>query len=633
MYEVDIKSRAPAMAPESRLEGKGGDPVGSESIEKSSEKSIKKIDEGASLIDVDDTHRSFGVQPRAPIEDENTQAKAFDTVDEFPVLHKQSSGPLAVEKPSIPDEETIDMSAIDASKTNFHQPLMRDVPLLCQENRSMPNITVPPCTPTASLNNFPMQPPTYPQVVHNPMTGVPLMPQMSVMSTQSSMMPHFSPMTSPSMPYMGMWPAIQQSLYPAQYGHMATSQNINFVHANTQPNESYLPTNGSGSVKSDSMIAHPGQNITPLCEPLAPMNINPQRKEKEPPIFTGDVSVDYYLEKFDEIGDWNEWTALDRAQQLRFSLSESMEKALYSIPESKKYDYEAVKKALRQYRPAGNKVTEEDFWKRIKKHNESLHEYAAEIRDLAKKVFRGEGIADYTKEQCEANLLQRFKTGLHDADMERWVHLSKCSSLQEALDAAVEYDSFGKVEKKSQGECKDVCMPMCSRVTSGAESDSGMFQQLMQSAAEARAKINAIETCQVEHSKDIRSLKEEHKSLNGRLDRIQSSVHSEHRDQHKSKPYSNVCNVRSRKQKRDPWRKDHLEYMNQSENGNYPVNETRNNVHCSWSDGDENQNWYNGNYQYTGGGPSELKINAQLQDENLSHWSDNGSPLAQNLNF
>jgi hypothetical protein len=73
------------------------------------------------------------------------------------------------------------------------------------------------------------------------------------------------------------------------------------------------------------------------------------RRHKEPEVFKGDVSVEYYLAKFEEIADWNGWSDMDRAQQLRFSLSEKMEKSLKAIPTRRKYDYSAVKNARRQF--------------------------------------------------------------------------------------------------------------------------------------------------------------------------------------------------------------------------------------------------------------------------------------------
>ena len=155
----------------------------------------------------------------------------------------------------------------------------------------------------------------------------------------------------------------------------ATKQSTqSLVFSNTE-------TNANAKASSQTTVASE-MSVPSYHSQTSNTSFSKHRKHKEPPMYNGDVSVDYYLEKFDEIADWNGWNDTDKAQQLRFSLSGKMEKALNSVPVHLKYDFGAVKKALRQFKGEDIKVTEEDFWKRTKLPKETLQEYAAEIRDL-----------------------------------------------------------------------------------------------------------------------------------------------------------------------------------------------------------------------------------------------------------
>jgi len=156
-------------------------------------------------------------------------------------------------------------------------------------------------------------------------------------------------------------------------------------HPHPPPNQ-YQPPNMYSQPNHYSQIPqHPQSNPANTRAPRA----QPHRYMK-PESYTGEVTLDYYLSKFEEIADWNDWSDRDRAQQLRFSLSEKLDKALKTVPDARKYDYSAVKDALRQYMGEDIKRDSdgvEEFWKRCRYGNEKLQEFAAEIRILGEKAF------------------------------------------------------------------------------------------------------------------------------------------------------------------------------------------------------------------------------------------------------
>ena len=53
-------------------------------------------------------------------------------------------------------------------------------------------------------------------------------------------------------------------------------------------------------------------------------------------------------------------------------------------------------------------------------------------------------------------MLQCFKSGICDPDVERCNHLMNCSTLQDTVDAALEYERFNKVSRKPRSVCHTV---------------------------------------------------------------------------------------------------------------------------------------------------------------------------------
>ena len=120
-------------------------------------------------------------------------------------------------------------------------------------------------------------------------------------------------------------------------------------------------------------------------------------------------------------------------------------KALKGIPEHLKYDYHAIKQALKQF--VGEDICRdgshaEEFWKRSRGHNEKIQLYAADLRELGKRAFLNDSNMTFSNESYEKTLLTKFLSGLNSPNLERWVFQQKPSDLNEAINAVLQYETF-----------------------------------------------------------------------------------------------------------------------------------------------------------------------------------------------
>jgi hypothetical protein len=224
-----------------------------------------------------------------------------------------------------------------------------------------------------------------------------------------------------------------------------------------------------------------------------------------------------------------------------------MEKSLKAIPTRRKYDYSAVKNALRQFVNADPRegATEEDFWKRVKHNGENVQEYAADLRALGEKAFKGPNAPSYDEAHHEKAILQRFISGLNNSHLERWIHLKSPSNLEDALTSALEYESFEKSKKKPKDGCNTFTayaslptedIATVSAMNSGTSNEMSEMHTLMKQMAkdvhkmsenldefkrETRGKFGIIEAKQAELGRDISWLKTEMRNVKGRLDRLE----------------------------------------------------------------------------------------------------------------
>lgn len=227
-----------------------------------------------------------------------------------------------------------------------------------------------------------------------------------------------------------------------------------------------------------------------------------------PEIFKGETSLEYYLEKFDEVADWNQWTDRERAQQLRFSLSDHYTKALKSVPKHLKYDLSAVKSTLREF--VGEDYSHdgrdaEAFWQRTLKPNEKIQEYAVELQILGEKAFiKNPDFAIRDESTYQKTLLNRFLTGLLDPHLERWLYKLKPIDLRQAVTAAIEYKAFDKDETHS--ESKPIIAHVSENSKQPCQSESTKLDKIVQLLSKLTTQVEEIGRQCSENSTQIRDI-------------------------------------------------------------------------------------------------------------------------------
>mgnify|MGYP001546291747 CR=1 FL=1 len=446
------------------------------------------------LIDLSqdgESHEENGRRNVSPIQEDDVDGNKAELLsDSSRAKHSEANG-----------------NAHDVPRPNVQIPNVDNTGSQLGQSKSCPSVFQPVNQPPVSQS---VRPPMF--MPHPSYMNYAPMPFQLPSQSPSNMQIQYIPVRVPS----NADGQIENDAFARWSNYDILSQPIPVINSQISPKQS-----ASNSITERPRVAEQTQPSTGNNPNHTFTNKPRVRKQKEPPIFTGDVSVDYYLDKFDEIADWNGWDDLDRAQQLRFSLSEDMEKALKGLPQSQKYHYESVKKALRQFKD-DSKLTEEDFWKRNRKVSESPQLYAAELRILIRKVFAKDSAGD--EHSVEDMLLKKFKSGINDSSMERWIHLSKCKTLQEAVDAAIEYESFDKSNKKPRGTCNLVeASDTQSRNSVSSTSDTGL-NSIMNTMSEISAKLTTIEARQAEHTKDNQWIKSELKSLKGRTLKLETTM-------------------------------------------------------------------------------------------------------------
>ena len=169
-----------------------------------------------------------------------------------------------------------------------------------------------------------------------------------------------------------------------------------------------------------------------------------RRKHKEPDKFDG-VSIDFrdYIVQFEQIAQWNDWTLLEMAQQLKMCLSVEARKMLGHLDYQKLTNYHALKDVLikRVCPPERKSAYATEFYSRVRKPNEPIDDFGDALRRLWYLAFPGESSSD-------VHVIKAFTNGLNDFDMKKHISLSHPETLEAAIGVAIEYEavvsSFGK---------------------------------------------------------------------------------------------------------------------------------------------------------------------------------------------
>ena len=135
---------------------------------------------------------------------------------------------------------------------------------------------------------------------------------------------------------------------------------------------------------------------------------------------------------------WNDWTNLEKAQQLAMSLRGQAQKSLSNLSAQQLTDYEAIKQILTQrYNPKERCIAHRSEFVNIKQGKyESCVDFSYQVRRLATLAY-----PDVSYHELENHVIDQFIRGLNNVEIKKKVVFSHPKTLDEAVSSAVEYES------------------------------------------------------------------------------------------------------------------------------------------------------------------------------------------------
>ena len=168
------------------------------------------------------------------------------------------------------------------------------------------------------------------------------------------------------------------------------------------------------------------------------------RRTIEPEKYDGTESLESYIERFEEVSQWNGWNPQEMAMQLSMHLVGAAKVAIKTLSSVERRSYDII--CAKLVDSFGSKCSilshQQSFWKRTKNAKETLPEFANELRLLANRAFSGMTTGRDGNRALEEMLINRFVTGLSNVELGRYVHMQHPQTLQQAVSLARDYESF-----------------------------------------------------------------------------------------------------------------------------------------------------------------------------------------------
>ena len=195
--------------------------------------------------------------------------------------------------------------------------------------------------------------------------------------------------------------------------------------------------------------SHGGASI-----PSGYQNISAERgmrsggKEKRPTLYDGKSSCRDYLVQFDIISELNGWDNTTQAMELATSLSGMACSVLSDIDPGDHRDYDRLVSALlTRFEPENqSEVFRSQLKGYTRKHSEPLTELCQTIKKLIRKAYPN--APSETRDQFATDV---FVDALNEGEMEWFVRQGKPSSLDKALQLALEFEAFQLGRQRRHG--------------------------------------------------------------------------------------------------------------------------------------------------------------------------------------
>ena len=206
-------------------------------------------------------------------------------------------------------------------------------------------------------------------------------------------------------------------------------QNPNTIYNYREPNPTLRP-----QMNPNRRYEHP-EVVYRTAE-----NHKPTHKQIDAPKFSGrEVEWSDYLNKFEMVAQWNNWSPSEKAMQLAMALQGEAQRLLTNFPKHVVSDYDSLVFELgSRFGSCEIKNTSRaEFRNRNKKLDETPVQYGYELRRLASRAF-----PDVPMAALDEWILDRFIAGLLNVEMKRHVQFGHPKTLNEAIMLATEHESF-----------------------------------------------------------------------------------------------------------------------------------------------------------------------------------------------
>ena len=171
----------------------------------------------------------------------------------------------------------------------------------------------------------------------------------------------------------------------------------------------------------------------------------PKQKQITPEPFKGDVPLQEYLSQFESVATWNGWTDSQKAQQLFMSLRDRARGVIRQQDEWRTITYQELVKRLETTFSGQAELYLAQLRGRQQQQQESLQDFAQAVRKLTDNAYVG--MAEEARNRIARD---HFMGNMRDREIRSAVHLSRPTSIEAALQTALETEAFLTTEKQKQ---------------------------------------------------------------------------------------------------------------------------------------------------------------------------------------
>ena len=208
------------------------------------------------------------------------------------------------------------------------------------------------------------------------------------------------------------------------------------------------------------------------------------RPTQKPTTFDGKSSWDASKTQFEIVAEINGWEGQEKAAFLAASLQGQALSVLNCLSDSSRRNYNALVQALdgRYGALCQSELNRATLRNRIRRRDESLPELAGDIERLVRLAY-----PSGTPEMLEALAKDQFVDAVHDDDIRLRIAQSRPTTLRQALEIALELESFALANKRRSRYVREVRVEE-PRYDSNSQAGpwNGVLDQLKASTQEMR---------------------------------------------------------------------------------------------------------------------------------------------------